>query len=62
MTHGFDEVHANLALAYWRDQQPEMAREELAILAELQPGSQRVSALTAKFQTPAKITDAATAK
>ena len=62
MTHGFDEVHANLALAYWRDQQPEKAREELAILAELQPGSQRVSALNAKFQTPAKITDAATAK
>jgi len=55
MTHGFEEVHANLAIAYWRDKQPDKAREQLAILADLHPGSQRVSSLSKKFQTPMDV-------
>ena len=50
MAQGFAEIHANLALAYWRTNQPEKARAQLALLKGIQPESPGVIKLSKKFQ------------
>jgi len=50
MTKGFSEIYANLALAYWRTNQPEKARAQLAILKNIQPENPSVIKLSKKFQ------------
>jgi Tfp pilus assembly protein PilF len=52
MTHGFSEVHRFLALAYWRAGDSERAREQLGVLASLDPDSPDVATLRQKFSTP----------
>jgi Tfp pilus assembly protein PilF len=37
LTTGFDEVHRNLAIAYWQNGNPDQARKQLAVLASLLP-------------------------
>jgi Flp pilus assembly protein TadD len=37
LTTGFDEVHRNLAIAYWQNGNPELARKQLAVLDSLHP-------------------------
>ena len=37
LTSGFEEVHRYLAIAYWRTGKPHMARDQLAVLAALEP-------------------------
>ncbi|PRC94617.1 tetratricopeptide repeat protein [Solimicrobium silvestre] len=52
ITHGFEEVHANLALAYWHNKQEKKAREQLNILTKLNPNNARISVLNKMFNTP----------
>lgn len=51
MAQGFEEIHANLAIAYWRNHQPEKAREQLAILQSIHPDSVTTKLLGKKFHT-----------
>ena len=51
MTHGFTEVHRYLALAYWRLGEATQAREQLALLAQLNAGDPMGAKLRRKFNT-----------
>jgi Tfp pilus assembly protein PilF len=51
MTHGFAEVHRYLAVAYWRAGESERAREQLGVLASLDPDNAEVATLRKKFNT-----------
>ena len=46
---GFDEVHRNLAIAFWRNGQIPAAEEQLALLAGLAKGDSQVALLRAKL-------------
>ena len=50
MTQGFEEIHFNLAIAYWRTHQPIKAREQLEKLKSIHPDSTNVLLLGRKFQ------------
>ena len=49
---GFEEIHYQLALAYWRDGRREAAREQLAVLDGINHQAPGVSALSKKFSAP----------
>ncbi len=46
---GFAEIHRYLAFAYWRDQQPKPAKEQLALLTALDHLDPGVSVLQKKI-------------
>ena len=54
LTTGFDEIHRNLAIAYWQNGNPELARKQLALLDSLlapgvtQPSDPVIAALSRK--------------
>ena len=39
LSHGFEEVHQYLAIAYWRAGYPSKARQQIAVLTELDPAN-----------------------
>ena len=49
---GFEEIHYQLALAYWRDGRSGAAREQLALLDGINHHAPGVSALSKKFSAP----------
>jgi Tfp pilus assembly protein PilF len=53
LTHGFEEVHRYLAVAYWRAGERQHANEQLTLLASLNASSADVATLRKKFNTPA---------
>jgi Tfp pilus assembly protein PilF len=52
LTHGFEEVHRYLALAYWRSGDRLRANAQLAVLASLEHDSSDIATLRKKFNTP----------
>lgn len=49
LTHGFEEVHRYLAIAYWRDGKLHKARDQLAVLSALDRNDPSVALLSKKF-------------
>ncbi|OYT90252.1 MAG: hypothetical protein CFE43_19170 [Burkholderiales bacterium PBB3] len=49
---GFEEIHYQLALAYWRDGQQQAAREQLAVLDGINHHAPGVGTLSKKFSAP----------
>ncbi len=49
LTSGFEEVHFQLALAYWRNGQRDLAQKQLAVLRGINQQSPSVSTLSKKF-------------
>ena len=49
---GFEEIHYQLALAYWRDGRQEAAREQLAVLDSINHQAPGVGTLSKKFSAP----------
>ena len=49
LTTGFEEIHFQLALAYWRDGQPSAARKQLAVLSSINQEAPGVGVLSKKF-------------
>jgi tetratricopeptide (TPR) repeat protein len=52
LSSGFAEVHRYLAIAYWRTGQAIRARDQLALLAALEGGTEQVAQLQQKFRLP----------
>jgi tetratricopeptide (TPR) repeat protein len=52
LTHGFEEVHRYLALAYWRSGDRLRANAQLAVLTSLEHDSSDIATLRKKFNTP----------
>jgi Tfp pilus assembly protein PilF len=52
LSNGFAEVHRYLAIAYWRSGQALKARDQLALLAALEGGTDQVAQLQQKFGLP----------
>lgn len=49
---GFEEIHYQLALAYWRGGQQEAARKQLAVLDSINHAAPGVGTLSKKFSAP----------
>jgi Flp pilus assembly protein TadD len=49
---GFEEIHYQLALAYWRDGQRDAARQQLAVLDGINHHAPGVGTLSKKFSAP----------
>ena len=49
---GFEEIHYQLALAYWRSGQLEAARKQLAVLSGINQQAPGVATLSKKFSAP----------
>lgn len=52
LTTGFEEVHRDLAIAYWRAGERARANEQLEALASIRPGAEDVATLRSKFKLP----------
>jgi Flp pilus assembly protein TadD len=57
LSTGFEEVHQYLAIAYWRAGYPSKARQQIAVLTELDPANPAdpgFARLRKKISTPIK--------
>ena len=52
---GFEEIHYQLALAYWRGGQQDAAREQLAVLSTINHQAPGVGTLSKKFSAPLPV-------
>jgi Flp pilus assembly protein TadD len=55
LTSGFEEVHRYLAIAYWRTGQSHRARDQLAMLAALDPSDAIVQRMNRKLDPMARL-------
>lgn len=52
LTTGFEEIHRNLAIAYWRNGQREAASKQLKVLTALNSKDPGVALLSRKMREP----------
>ncbi len=52
LTSGFEEIHSNLAVAYWRNGQPDEAGKQLKVLAALNSKDPNFALLSRKLGAP----------
>lgn len=53
LTSGFEEIHRNLALAYWRNGQRDAAHQQLKLLTTLNSQDPAIALLSSKMRAAA---------